>query len=153
MKNSHEPMFQKMEQSLNEYLFKQREENFKHATYSEEMSSIQPVKDGDLKAVAKVIKQHKNREFSQLSASPLLSSKFLFVADVTVCCRFCIEGGMPPSESYGLSDLYIRRTDQCVTVEDVEELYGAMMMHYARRMKEYISIVSGIQHSLFNRMK
>ncbi|MCR5331824.1 MAG: helix-turn-helix domain-containing protein [Lachnospiraceae bacterium] len=130
-------LFQKMDQSLNEYLFRQREENFRHATYSEEMSSIQPVKDGNLKAVEKVIKAHKSQEFSQLSASPLLSHKFLFVADVTVCCRFCIEGGMPPSESYGLSDLYIQKTDQCQTVDDVEELYGTMMMDYARRMKKY----------------
>lgn len=52
MKDEHELMFQKMEQSLNEYLFRQREENFEHATYSEEISSIQPVKDGDLKEVS-----------------------------------------------------------------------------------------------------
>ncbi len=127
---------EKMEQSLHEYLFQQREENFEHATYSEEMSTVQPVKDGDLKAVEKVIRNHKNFRLPELSASPLQSRKFLFVADVTVCCRFCIEGGMSAKESYGLSDLYIRRTDACETDDDVEALYGAMMMDYATRMHE-----------------
>ncbi len=137
MKSEREKRFEKMDDSLNEYLFRQREEKFEHATYSEEMSTIQPVKDGDLKAVSRIIRKHRNFKFPSLSDSPLLSRKFLFVADVTVCCRFCIEGGMPPSESYGLSDLYIRKTDQCRTEEDVEELYGTMMMDYARRMNKY----------------
>ena len=44
---------------------------------------------------------------------------------------------MPASESYGLSDLFIRKTDQCQTEDDVEELYGSMMREYARRMREY----------------
>lgn len=137
MDKAQELLMEKMERSLQEYLFKQREENFEHATYSEEMSTIQPVKDGDLKAVARIIKQHKDFKLPSLSSSPLLSRKFLFVADVTICCRFCIEGGMPPSESYGLSDIYIRKTDQCRTEDDVEELYGMMMMDYARRMNAY----------------
>ncbi len=128
---------EKMEQSLQEYLFKQREEAFNHATYSEEMSSVQPVKDGNIKEVERVIRNHKGKQLPSLSSSPLLSKKFLFVADVTVCCRFCIEGGMPATESYGLSDLYIQRTDQCETEEDVEKLYGNMMMDYARRMQGY----------------
>lgn len=70
---------------------------------------------------------------------------------------------MPPSESYGLSDLYIQRTDQCMTVEDVEELYGTMMRDYARRMKEYkekrrelspkiILCINYIQHHLHERV-
>ena len=43
-----EQLHEKMERSLNEYLFRMREENFEHATYSQEMSTVQPVKDGDL---------------------------------------------------------------------------------------------------------
>lgn len=132
-----EQLHEKMERSLNEYLFRMREENFEHATYSQEMSTVQPVKDGDLKAVAKVIRDHKKFRLPELSSSPLQSRKFLFVADVTVVCRFCIEGGMPATESYGLSDLYIRKTDQCQVPDDVEALYGTMMMDYAKRMHDY----------------
>lgn len=130
-------LFDQMDATLHEYLFRQREENFEHATYSQELSTMQPVKDGDLKGVERVIRDHKNFVLPELSASPLQSKKFLFVADVTVCCRFCMEGGMPPEESYGLSDLYIRKTDECRTEEDVEALYGAMMRDYARRMNGY----------------
>lgn len=137
LKKQHEQIFEKMDQSLQEYLFKQREDSFEHATYSQEMATVQPVKDGDIKAVARIIKNHKSFNLPSLSSSPLQSRKFLFVADITMVCRFCIEGGMPPSESYGLSDLYIRETDQCKTEEDVEELYGKMMMDYAKRMQVY----------------
>lgn len=132
-----EQLHAKMDRSLSEYLFRMREENLEHATYSQEMSTVQPVKDGDLKAVAKVIRDHKKFVLPELSSSPLQSRKFLFVADVTIVCRFCIEGGMPASESYGLSDLYIQKTDECKVPDDVEELYGTMMMDYAKRMHEY----------------
>ncbi|MCR5269155.1 MAG: helix-turn-helix domain-containing protein [Lachnospiraceae bacterium] len=132
-----EKIFEQMDRTLHEYIFRQREESFEHATYSEELSTAQPVKDGDEKAVERVIRQHRTLPLPELSDSPVQSRKYLIVCDITVICRFCMEGGMPPEESYGLSDLYIRKVDQCRTWEEVEETYGTMMRDYTRRMKEY----------------
>ncbi len=132
-----EKVHKQMDRTLNEYIFRQREENFEHATYSEELSTVQPVKDGDEKAVERIIRRHRTLPFPELSDSPVQSRKYLIVCDITVICRFCMEGGMPPEESYGLSDLYIRKVDQCRTWDEVEEMYATMMRDYTRRMKEY----------------
>lgn len=44
---------------------------------------------------------------------------------------------MPSDESYGLSDLYIRRMDAMNSVDDIKALYEEMMLDYAERMKGY----------------
>ncbi len=126
-----------MDQSLSQYLFNQREENFVHATLNEEMSSFQLVVEGDINALKKMFIRHRKRTFSKLSDSPLQQQKYLFVSNITSCCRLCIEMGMPSDESYGLSDLYIRRMDKCTTVDEVKDMYETMMLDYAMRMKSY----------------
>ncbi|MCR5008601.1 MAG: helix-turn-helix domain-containing protein [Oribacterium sp.] len=128
-------VIRKMDQTLSQYLFTQKEENFVHATLNEEMSSFHLVTQGDIKALKRFLVKHRNRTFSKLSDSPLQQQKYLFVSVITTCCRFCIEAGMASDESYGLSDLYIRKMDKCTTVDEVKDMYETMMLDYAMRMK------------------
>ena len=130
-------VIKKMDAALSDYLFKQREEGFVHATLSQEMSSFELVKNGEIAALKKALVRHRKKTFPKLSESPLQQQRYLFVSTITTCCRFCIEGGMPSDESYGLSDLYIRRMDAMNSVDDIKALYEEMMLDYAERMKGY----------------
>ena len=130
-------VIKKMDAALSDYLFKQREEEFVHATLSQEMSSFELVKNGEISALKKALVRHRKKTFPKLSESPLQQQRYLFVSTITTCCRFCIEGGMPSDESYGLSDLYIRRMDAMNSVDDIKALYEEMMLDYAERMKGY----------------
>ena len=129
-----ENIFQKMESSLSKYLFEQKENRIIHATLNEEMSDFVPVRNGDIKAVKKNLVRHRKKVFGKLSDSPVQQERYLFVANITTCCRICIEAGMPADESYGLSDLYIRRMDRLNTPEEIKALYEEMMLDYTRRM-------------------
>ena len=133
-KLKNENIFSKMEGSLSQYLFEQRENRVVHATLNEEMSDFTPVREGDIKTVKKNLIKHRSRVFPKLSESPVLQRKYLFVSSITSCCRFCIEAGMSADESYGLSDLYILKMDKCQTVDEVTEVYEEMMLDYTRRM-------------------
>ena len=128
-------LFKKMDRDLAGYLFEQREENFEHATLSQEMAMFYLVKDGDIDGVKKSLKRRRGHDLPELSDSPLQTAKFLFVSVITSCCRFCIEGGMPSDESYGLSDLYIRRADRCSSPEEVSALSETMLLDYTERMR------------------
>ena len=134
---SSENIHEKMDQSLTQYLFEQREEKFVHATPNEEFALFTPVVEGDIKSLKKALAKHRKKKYSKISDSPLQQRKFLFVSIITTCCRLCIEAGMSTDESYGLSDLYIRRMDKCTTEDEVMDMTDAMLLDYAERMHGY----------------
>ncbi|WP_051207903.1 helix-turn-helix domain-containing protein [Butyrivibrio sp. AE3006] len=126
-----------MEVALSDYLFKQREEEFVHATLSQEMSGFDFVKNGDISGLKRFLVKHRKAKFPKLSQSPVLQERYLFVSVITTCCRVCIESGMPSDESYGLSDLYILKMDKLNSADEIKALYEEMMLDYAVRMKAY----------------
>ncbi len=132
-----EKVFKKMDAALSDYLFRQREEEYVHATLSQEMSGFEYVKNGDITGLKRFLVRHRKAEFPKLSDSPVQQERYLFVSVITTCCRFCIEGGMPSDESYGLSDLYILKMDRLNSADDIKALYEEMMLDYAGRMKAY----------------
>ena len=64
-------VIKKMDAALSDYLFKQREEEFVHATLSQEMSSFELVKNGEISALKKALVRYRKKTFSKLSESPL----------------------------------------------------------------------------------
>ena len=130
-------IYKKMDSALSDYLFEQREEQFVHSSLRQEMTPNEYVKNGDVRSLKCYLKKHKHKQFSKLSESPVQQERYLFVANITVCCRMCIEGGMPSDESYGLSDLYILRMDRLNTADEIKALYEDMMLDYTHRMKAY----------------
>ena len=130
-------IYKKMDSALSDYLFEQREEQFVHSTLSQEMTPNEYVKNGDVRSLKRYLEKHRHKQFSKLSESPVQQERYLFVANITVCCRMCIEGGMPSDESYGLSDLYILKMDGLNTADEIKALYEEMMLDYAHRMKAY----------------
>ncbi len=132
-----EKVFKKMDAALSDYLFRQREEEYVHATLSQEMSGFEYVKNGDITGLKRFLVRHRKAELPKLSDSPVQQERYLFVSVITTCCRFCIEGGMPSDESYGLSDLYILKMDRLNSADEIKALYEEMMLDYAGRMKAY----------------
>ncbi len=132
-----EDILSKMDSSLTQYLFKQREEKFIHASLNEELSLFTPVLEGDINGMHKKIVQHRKKQLSVLSDSPLQNEKFYFVAMITTCCRLCIEAGMSSEESFGLSDIYIRKMDKCETADAVRKMQETMLLDYTERMHGY----------------
>jgi len=112
-----------------------REENTRHHSYSEDMHQYELIRQGDPEAVRLGREMFEGPTTGSLSDDPLRNYEFLFVASVTLACRFCIEGGMSSEEAFNLSDLYIRRLDRCQTREDVFELHDVMFRDYVARMQ------------------
>lgn len=125
-----------MKKELTYLSFLQREEGKYHHSYDEELLQYEYLRDGDLRSVEESKRLFRTGIAGKLSDDPLRDKKYLFVASITLACRFAIEGGMEARKAYNLSDLYIQRADVCKTVEEVYELQTAMITDYTNRMKK-----------------
>ena len=101
----------KIEESLARLSFEHREDAYHHHSYDEDLYQYELLRRGDEKAIEVGKKMFEGKTTGSLSDDPVTNYKYLFVAAITLACRFCIEGGMPPEDAYNISDLYIRQMD------------------------------------------
>ena len=125
-------------ESLARLTFEHREADFRHHTYDEDMRQYELVKRGDPRALELGRQMFQGPTTGSLSDDPVTNYRYLFVASVTLACRFCIEGGMAAEEAFNLSDLYIRQVDKCGTVEAIFTLHDAMFRDYTTRMQRIL---------------
>ena len=125
----------KIAEALERLAFENREADFHHHTYDEDMRQYELVRSGDPRAPEVGRRMFEGPTTGTLSDDPVKNYKYLFVASITLACRFCIEGGMPAETAFNLSDLYIRQVDKCGDVPAIFELRDAMMRDYTARMQ------------------
>lgn len=129
----------KIDQALAKLSLEQREREFRHHSYDEDMGQYDLMKAGKLEEAIRVGREmFEGPTTGSLSDDPVMNYKYLFVASITLACRFCIEGGLPPETAFNLSNLYIRQVDKCRTVEEIFELHNTMFRDYTLRMQEML---------------
>jgi AraC-like DNA-binding protein len=118
--------------------FLQRETATIHAPYLPEMDFYAAIRAGDVKRVRKLCSEefHKKPGFGKLSKDKLRNMKYHFVITTAMVARSCITGGMPMSESYGMSDYYIELCDRADSIEKISSLHDEMCIAYAKAMKD-----------------
>ena len=126
---------QKIAEALKRISFEHREADYHHHTYDEDMFQYELIKNGDLQSLVIGKKLFEGPNTGFLSDDPVRNYQFLFVASITLACRFCIEGGMPTEDAFNLSDLYIRQADRCRTVHELFELHDVMFRDLTMRMQ------------------
>lgn len=124
-----------IEKALAKLAFQNREEDFHHHSYEDDMNQYEYIKRGDMTAVEIGRKMFEGPNTGSLSDDPVKNYQYLFVSSITLACRFCIEGGMPLEDAFNISDLYIRRVDACRTVEEIFSLHDIMVRDYTARMQ------------------
>ena len=71
----------------------------------------------------------------RLSDNPITNLRYHFVVTAAMLTRFCMEGGMPMEEAFGLSDEYIRRMDCCTNMAEIVYVHDQMALDYVCRMR------------------
>ncbi len=71
----------------------------------------------------------------KLSDNPVTNLRYHFVVTAAMITRFCMEGGMPLEEAFGLSDEYIRRMDCCTNMAEIVYVYDQMALDFVCRMR------------------
>ena len=111
-----------------------RENDFQHHGYAEEMKQYQLMQSGDPAAVDESQRMMRRTLSVGLSTDPVRNVKYLFIANITLQTRFAIEGGLDGEAAYNTSDMYIRKMDLCQSVDEVMELHREMVSYFTEKM-------------------
>lgn len=123
------------EKVLSHKLFLQREYNYSHLSYDQELNFYNAVKSGDTALLKQIMLPLKDAQLGTLSSNSVRNIKYHLVVTIALITRFCIEGGLSPETAYTLSDLYIQQVDACETEDEVSLLHQKIVFEYANRMK------------------
>ena len=111
-----------------------RENDFQHHGYEEEIKQYLMMQGGDPDAVEESQRMMRRDTATALSTDPLRNLQYLLVACITLTTRFAIEGGLDAETAYNASDMYIRKLDLCRTGEEVMELHREMFSFFTVKM-------------------
>ena len=50
--------------------------------------------------------------------------------------RFCITAGMSLEEAYSMSDIYIQKTDRCISQEQINDIHYQVIIEFTKRMRQ-----------------
>ena len=128
-------MKRKITDQISHMVFINREQNFRHSDYEEEMRMYRHVRDGDLRSVEEARLTFCAQKQGHLSDDPLTNMKYLFVASMTLVMRFAVSGGMNSETAYTTSDYYIQQMDKYKTVEDISRLHEEAIEYFTRYMR------------------
>lgn len=126
------------EKNLDYYMYIQREDMFFHLPYASEHDFYDLVAAGDVEQILENKRKYPSSDEGKgrLSADPLKNEIYHMVVNTTLTSRRCMDSGMPWEVAYTLSDIYIKRTDGCACIQEVQALNDEMVLDYAKRMKE-----------------
>jgi AraC-like DNA-binding protein len=111
-----------------------RENEFQHHGYEEELKQYLMMQSGDPAATEESQRMMRKTMAVGLSTDPLRNAQYLFVANITLATRFAIEGGMDGETAYNTSDMYIRKLELCQSEEDVMDLHREMFSFFTSKM-------------------
>lgn len=123
-----------MKKLLAEAEFRNREFMITHLSYDREMEFYQSIKTGNVEETMKLFKPLSSEGLGTLSSDPLRNLKYHLIITIAFVTRYCIEGGMNMEEAYNLSDIYIRRVDECSSSAEVDAIHREVIDTYVRRM-------------------
>lgn len=124
---------------LNYRLFVQIEEDFKRTEIKSEFSRYDDIKNGDVEKVRANFEEIRSNYYEgkgMLSDNLLRNNQYHFAIGTGIIARVCIDGGMKHNIAYTLSDIYIRKCDNCHFPDEIVELTGGMMLDFAERMRD-----------------
>lgn len=124
-----------------EYVYKEflrKEDDILRAPYTPELAFYSLIRSGDTEQVRRICQESfiDKQGFGKLSENPLRNIRYHFIITIALIARYCIDGGLDVSTSYGLSDFYIQKVDTCTTPEEISELHFTAVMDYTNRMKK-----------------
>ncbi|MDE6023877.1 MAG: AraC family transcriptional regulator [Lachnospiraceae bacterium] len=123
-----------------EYVYQEyirREENILRAPYNPELEFYSVIKSGNVEKTKELCQNSfsSKKGLGELSHSPLQNLKYHFAITLAMLARYCIEGGLDISTSFGVSDFYIKKADMASSPTEIDELHYTACMDYAVRMK------------------
>lgn len=117
-------------------LFTRQGEDFQHASFDREIDFYESIQSGDIELVKIFASPLFSEGCGVLSDDALRNLKYHFIISTALIARSCINGGMPPEESYSMSDYYINKGDRARNEAEIRQLHTEMIEGYTRSMRK-----------------
>lgn len=114
--------------------FLNRENNFHHHRYDDDMRQFEYIRNGDLRSIDATKEIMDSGEVGHLSDDPVKNMLYLDICHVTLCTRAAIEGGMEAEKAYNASDLFIQRCDRAATVAELYDLHIETTEYFTKQV-------------------
>lgn len=128
---------------VQEILFDREREDMKmemedegyHHTYQEEVRTMNYIREGRTDKIMEV-SEVLAETAGKLSENELNAERNLGIAAVTISTRAAIEGGVPPTKAYRLSDIYINKIDKCESLPQLYQYRRKSMYDFAKLVED-----------------
>lgn len=101
--------------------FQQRESGVSHTPYRFEVLFYTYVKNGDISGIERMMSHFIDNALvvGRMSDDNIRQAQYFAVSCITLATRYAIEGGLPESEAYNLSDSYIQSIDKMGATDEI----------------------------------
>lgn len=127
-----------MSRNLEYRLYVQRENDFFHEPFKNEQFIYTAITEGNVKAIQENQRKYGNVKSDgkgNLSDDPVRNARYHMIINTAVIARICMLSGLPHETAYTLSDMYIKRADECTTESEISKLNDGMTIEFAQQMK------------------
>lgn len=125
---------QRLNEEMTRTLLLQREEAMVHLPLEREYAFFSAVRNGNRRAVLRLMKPLVNEQLGKLSDDPVRNIRYHLIITVALTTRFCIEAGLVPERAFTLSDIYIRRADKCIKEAELDALHREVLLAFTGEM-------------------
>lgn len=124
--------------SLTHEMLENAENERIHTSYAQEKAILECVSNGDIYALENTYYSLPTTVYGKMTSSNS-KLKLLFyasIANTTLVTRYAIEGGLNEETAFSLSDVYIRKMEQCTDVDTLMKLNEQMAIEFTLRVAE-----------------
>ena len=118
---------------------------FVHSTYLHEMQRMDLIARGDTEGMKRALATPLPGRYGIIGSNALRQSKNIFIAACTLYTRAAIAGGLDIEDAYNLSDTYIRSSEFCSSLSDVERLMRQMPLDFTERVEKTVTFKNASQ--------
>lgn len=134
--------FSDLKDSLNHSLiidlFNNTEDYIMHTPYRDELALLNCIKDGDVAMLESTYRTLPDIKYGSMSnySNPVRQLFYGCIANTTLATRYAIEGGLDEETAFTLSDIYIKRMENCNTLYELNLLNERMAMDFTEHVLE-----------------
>jgi AraC-type DNA-binding domain-containing proteins len=133
--NSIDPLFDiSINQKFSEESYTSKEYGILNNNYQIENELIRYIESGNISKLKIFSARTKNAKVGVIAHNNLRQLKNMFIVAVTLVSRAAIRGGLSPSISYQLSDIYIQQAERLTDIDALKSILSQVQLDYANRV-------------------
>ena len=122
------------------YIMQNTEDNVRRMSYDSEIAYLDTIRNGDIESI---INNRQDVDLSgdvnlvaRLADRPTKHFEYMVCSSITLATRAAIDGGVEPNVAYLLSELYMRRLEQCSdSISSIISLHIEMTADFTKHVR------------------